>query len=121
MPLEFYLVTHLVGVFMILLALGGIALHMINGGSRAYASRRFISIIHGLGLLVSFVAGFGMLAKLGIMGALPLWVILKLVIWLILGGIPVAFYRTPKRSKFLFLTVLVWAGFAAYLGIYKPF
>ena len=120
MPLEFYLVTHLVGVFMILLALGGISLHMINGGTRTYPSRRFIGIIHGLGLLVTFIAGFGMLAKLGMMGALPTWVMIKLVIWLILGAIPVAFYRMPKASKLLFLAVLVLAGYAAVLGVYKP-
>jgi hypothetical protein len=120
MSLEFYRVLHLVGIFALLLSLGGISLHTMNGGSRAFASRRWIAMAHGLALLVVLVAGFGMSAKMGLMASLPHWIYGKLVIWLILGGMPTLMYRKHNLAKILWLTTLVLAGIAAWLGIYQP-
>jgi hypothetical protein len=111
----------LVGIFFVLLSLGGIALHVVNGGTREFKNRKFIASMHGIGLLVSFVAGFGLLAKLGFMRDLPTWSIMKMVIWLVLGGLPAVIYRKPTLAKPIWLTTLVLAGFAAYLAVYKPF
>lgn len=121
-PYHVYKVIHLVGIFTILLALGGVALHVINGGTRLYQARRWAATFHGVGLLLALIGGFGLLARLGI-HSWPLWVILKLVVWLALGALPVFFYRSsgkPSSSKGLWLTTLVLAGLAAGLAIYKP-
>ena len=118
MPLEAYKVIHLVGVFLILLPLGGICLHMANGGTREYPNRKFAAILHGIGLLIAIVGGFGMLARLGMMQSLPAWVIAKLVIWLILGGVPALIYRQPGFAKGFLLLIALLATTAAGLAIY---
>ena len=44
MNVEFYKVLHLWGVFMVLASLGGISLHVINGGNRNYSARKFAAL-----------------------------------------------------------------------------
>jgi hypothetical protein len=120
MSVEIYRVLHLTGIFMILLPLGGIGLHMINGGTREFASRKLLAIVHGIGLVIALVAGFGLLARLH-GGALPLWAIAKLVIWLWMGAAPVLFYRRAQMAKVLWFAVLILAAVAACLAIFQPF
>ena len=121
MSYPFYLVLHLVGVFLIVVSLGGITLHMMNGGTREFAMRKWVGATHGLGLLIALIAGFGLLAKLGIgHDGLPVWVIGKLVIWLILGGMPAFIYRKSNLAKLNWVLIFVLAGFAAYLAAFKP-
>jgi hypothetical protein len=78
-------------------------------------------MVHGIGLLIALVAGFGMLAKLGLMSSFPGWAAGKLVIWFALGALPAPIYRMGKKSMmFAPITVLI-AALAAYFAIYKPF
>ena len=122
MPIEFYKVLHLIGIFTVILSLGGMCLHVISGGTRDFAGRKWAAIFHGVGLLIVFVAGFGLLAKEGITQAgMPGWVIGKLVIWLILGGAPALIYRQPKMAKLFWILILAFSAVAAWLAIYKPF
>lgn len=121
MSLEFYRVLHLVGIFLLLMSLGGLGLHIINGGTREFANRRLFAITHGIGLVITLIAGFGLLAKLQLMGALPAWAWTKLVVWLWMGVIPVVFYRRREMAKVLWFAVFAVAIFAAWLGIFKPF
>lgn len=121
MSLEFYRVLHLAGIFLLLMSLGGLGLHIINGGTREFANRRLFAITHGIGLILVLVAGFGLLAKLQLMGSMPAWAWVKLVIWLWMGIIPAVFYRRRQTAKVLWLAVFVVATCAAWLGIYKPF
>lgn len=121
MSLEFYRALHLTGIFMVLLPLGGIGLHMINGGTRDFAARKLLAMVHGIGLLISLVAGFGLLARLQLMGSLPAWAWVKLLIWLWMGAVPVLFYRRAAMAKVLWFAVLGLAAFAAWLGVFKPF
>ena len=118
----FYNVLHLVGIFLLLLSLGGIGLHVLNGGTRDYPYRKWVAIFHGLGLAIIFVAGFGLMARLGMFGAgtWPSWIFLKIGIWLVMGVMPVLLYRIPKYSGiWIFLTFLL-ATFAAWIAINKP-
>lgn len=121
MSIEFYRVLHLIGIFMVLMALGGLGLNAMNGGTRAHASRGFIGMIHGIGLLLAAVAGFGMLAKLGLMGAMPGWAYTKMAIWLVLGALPAVFYKKPQVGKVLWYIVILLGATAAWLAIFKPF
>jgi len=78
-------------------------------------------MVHGIGLLIVLIAGFGMLAKLNLMGSFPGWAVGKLVIWLALGALPAPIYRMGKKSMmFAPITVLLGA-LAAFFAIYKPF
>lgn len=122
MSYEFYRILHFTGIFMVLVALGGIAVHMINGGSReAFPARRWVAIVHGIGLFFALLAGFGMYAKAyGGMGV-PTWVWLKVGIWLVLGAAPVVLYRAKGAAHALFLVVVALAVAAGTIAYSKPF
>ena len=119
MPYSFYKVLHLTGLFMVFMSLGGITLHMVSGGTKEFAGRKLAGITHGVGLLISLVAGFGLVARIGT-GFQP-WVIAKLVIWFLFGGLSAAIYRHGEKSGFFWALIMILGGTAAYLAQYKPF
>lgn len=121
MSYEFYKVLHIIAAFALLLALGGLTLHIMNGGTRQYPHRRFIMIMHGIAMLISLVAGFGMLARLGLTSTMPGWALAKLAIWFLLGVIPAVIYRKTQMAMTLWFVILALAGGAAWLAINKPF
>lgn len=119
MSYELYKILHLLGLTLVVLSLGGIIVHAMNGGTKGSNSfRKGAVITHGIGLLLLLVAGFGMLARLGI-HSFPGWVAGKVVIWLALGALVAFAYRQSLARKLWFavpLLVLV----AATLAITKP-
>lgn len=121
MSLLVYKNIHLLGVFMMLMALGGLILHRINGGTREHAWRKPVAITHGIGLLLALIGGFGALARLGIFWPLPGWAIGKLVIWLVFGALVAVIFRSPALAKPLWWVTIVLAVLAAYLALHKPF
>jgi hypothetical protein len=119
-PFIVYKTLHLVGVMLTIVALGGMAIHAANGGTRDQSlTRRLTTATHGLGLLLVLVAGFGMLVRLG-GSAGSGWVLIKLVIWLVLGAAAVIPYRRPQFARALFLIVPLLAALAAIVAITKP-
>ncbi len=123
MSYELYKVLHIVGVVMVIAALGGVAVHAANGGTRiANAVRRPLAALHGLGLLVILVAGFGLLARLSLVrGGLPLWIYGKLAIWLVAGALLAIPYRRPAVARPVLMIGLPLLGLlAAWLAVYKP-
>lgn len=112
---------HLIGVFMVLMALGGMLLHRINGGMQQHAWRKPVAITHGVGLLLVLLGGFGMLARLGIFWPWPGWVTVKVIIWIVLGALVTLIFRKPTLAKPLWWMTIVLAGLAAYLAGNKPF
>ena len=120
MSLELYKVLHILGIALIIMPLGGLILHTINGGTRQSNShRKLAAMTHGIGMLITIVAGFGMLARLGISG-LPTWTIAKIVIWLALGGVMSIIFRAPKMSRMVWWLVPTLTAAATYLAIFKP-
>jgi len=80
MPYAAYKVLHVFSVILTLTVLGGLALHAANGGSReSNRAGRLSGILHGLGLLLILISGFGLLARLEL-GGIPPWVWCKLSI-----------------------------------------
>ena len=112
---------HLLGVFMVLMALGGVILHHILGGAREHAWRKPVAITHGIGLLLVLLGGFGMLARLGIHWPWPGWVLVKLVIWVVFGALSALVARSTTLAQPLWWVTIILAGLAAYLAIHKPF
>jgi hypothetical protein len=108
MSYEIYKIIHLLGLTLVVLSLGGIAMHSINGGTKGTnVFKKGAMITHGVGLLLLLVAGFGMLARLGI-HSFPLWVVAKLVIWLLLGAAAVVAYkRGLARAVWVVVPLLV--------------
>lgn len=121
MSYQFYKFLHLIGIVMTIAALAGMSLHVASGGTKDYAGRKMAAILHGLGLTITLVAGFGLLARLGLMGGMPGWAIAKLIVWVILGGLPALIYRKPKQAKMFWYLIILFAALNAYLAIYKPF
>ena len=119
-----YKVLHLLGIFLLFVALSGVALHAANGGNRQdNRLRRAVSIMHGLGMLIVLVAGFGLLARLNIVGNAfgEGWMVAKLVIWFVAGALLAVPYRMPERAPFIFYLLPVLGLAAAMLAIHKPF
>jgi len=120
-PVAVYKVIHIIGVAFVVGALGGMAVHAANGGTReASLTRRLTTATHGIGLLLILVAGFAMLARLPQPGHMG-WVAGKLVVWLLLGGAAAVPYRRPQFARALFVIVPLLVGIAATLAITKPF
>jgi hypothetical protein len=115
-----YKIVHFVGMFMLLSALGGLALHAAQGGGRSFPWKRKVALIHGLGMFFVLVGGFGMLARLGITGGLPGWIVAKLCIWLVLGSMMALLPRKPQWAAGLWTAIIVLGGLAAYLAGFKP-
>ena len=112
---------HLIGVFMVLMALGGLLLHRINGGTQQHAWRKPVAITHGVGMFLILLGGFGMLARLDIFLSWPGWVTVKAIIWIVLGALIAVIFRTPTLAKPHWWITIVLGGLAAYLAGNKPF
>jgi hypothetical protein len=118
---QFYNVLHIVGLALLLTALGSMASPSAPDG-RDGSLRRIRGAMHGVGLFLILLGGFGMLARLGVVqgSGWPGWLWIKLAIWLMLGAAALIPYRYPSAARPMMLVVPVLAGVAAYMAIYKP-
>ena len=112
---------HFLGIFMILVAMGGLILQQINTRTREQAWRRPVAITHGIGMVLVLVGGFGLLARLGIHWPWPGWVIGKVIIWLVFGVLIAVIGRSPSLAKPLWWITIALGALAAYLALNKPF
>ena len=116
MSVEIYSSVHIIGIILTFIGIVGMLFNKAIDLDKGLEKRLF-AIIHGLGLVLALVAGFGMLAKLN----LPFsgWVIGKLVIWLLLGLSPV-FYRYLLLRGCIAL-IITLSIVAVLLVKFKPF
>ena len=124
MTYEIYKIIHIFGLILLFIALGGMMLHVMNGGTKASnGSRLFTSITHGVAMFIVLLGGFGLMARKGIphMGPYPVWLYVKVSVWLLFGFLPVIIWRKPSFGRVLWLTVPILAAVAAYFAILKPF
>ncbi len=106
----FYHFVHAVGIICLFIGIG-------MGGSDA--GRKCAMRWHGTGLLILLISGFGNVAKV-LNNQFPTWVILKLVIWLVLGVLPVLVKRGKLSGTHGVLVAMLAGAAAAYLGAMKP-
>lgn len=121
MSYEFYKIVHITGVIMVFLGLAGILGLRLAGPNLPAGPRRLFVITHGVGLLMAFVAGFGLAARLNMFQNLPMWVWAKIVIWLVLGGALTLAKRKGHVGAPLLVLFIGLACTAAWLAITKPF
>lgn len=120
MSYTFWKMIHFSALFVVLLSLGAIACHQLQGGNKAnFKNRRFFMMLHGIGLLVAFVAGFGLIAKAGYQFTAG-WIWGKIAVWLLIGVYPVVLYKMGRfKITFLLMLAILFSGI--YLVEYKPF
>jgi hypothetical protein len=112
-----YKLIHLLGLFTLFLALGGVMVHAAAGGEKRHPGRGLVMAAHGLGAFLVLLGGFGMLARLET-GGIPAWVHPKLAIWVLLAGAAALPYRFPALARPMLLVLPALGGIAAWIGIY---
>jgi len=115
-----YKVLHLIGVLFLFTSLGGMAI-LSRSGSTNPAARKLAMATHGIALAVILVAGFGLLARLGFMTAMPVWAWCKIGIWLLLALAVLPLRRLPRLAGALWVALPLLGGVAAWLAVAKPF
>lgn len=119
MSYQAYKVLHLLGVMMIFLGLGGQLLRAQAGEAAAGVGKAVTGALHGVGLILALVGGFGLIANLGV--GFPGWVWAKVAIWVFLGGVTVLIKRAAGLRAALWFLLPALGVLAAWLAIYKPF
>lgn len=118
MSLAFYNVLHIIGIIMLFMGIGG-AVVRSSLTQNSPSLEKFVLLNHGIGLFIILLAGFGQLAKIGMQ--FTGWVVVKIILWLLLGSLIMFIKKKPELKTIWWYGALIMGGFAAYLGIYKPF
>jgi hypothetical protein len=105
-----YKIIHLVGLATLAAGIGG----MLAGGG----NRKMYLMVQGIGLFVTLVSGFGLLAKLQL--GFPHFAMVKLVLWVVIGVLPVILRRLRVPALGGIGIFLVLVGMMAWLGVVKP-
>ena len=124
MSYDTYKLIHLFGIFVLFVALAGMAAHAAAGYPRTEnPNRRSLLALHGAGALLALTGGFGLLARVGVSHGLlfPGWIWAKLILWVVLGGIIALPYRSTALARVLLLSVPFLGLLGAYLATFKPF
>ena len=116
MSYEFYETLHIISIIMVFIALGAVFIQKLNSDEKQYQGKTLISILHGIGMLLLLVAGFGLAAKKQL--GMPGWVYIKLVIWLLLGALYGVAQRRPAQGKVWLLSSLTLALVAVVIGVH---
>lgn len=121
MSYEFYKILHIAGLLLTVFGLFGLIAISWNDSAPKASLRKTLMISHGIGLLLLLVAGFGLAARLNLMGQLPNWIYAKLGIWLLVGGAPALIKRQPKKAALWFVVTLILVLLAVTFAVTKPF
>jgi uncharacterized membrane protein len=104
---------------MLFLGYGALLARSMSGSDDA-GVKKLGSITSGIGLLLMFIAGFALISKIGYSFTTP-WILIKLVIWIALGGLIALINRKPECAKGLWWA-LIGLGFLGSLMVYvRPF
>jgi hypothetical protein len=113
-PILIYKLLHIAGFAALFLGLGG----MFALGDDSSGKRKPFGMWHGIALIILLVSGFGMLArqKLGF----PVFAMVKTVLWLVLGAMPVLARRKVLSPSLAIIVSILLALVLAWLGLAKP-
>lgn len=122
MDIAFYKVIHMLGLVLLFQSLGASLFYSFSAREPSDDwPAKMLKIMHGTGLLLLLLGGFGMLAKLGIMWPLPVWTWIKLLVWITLAASLPLVKKKPESARIWWTLVIVLGALAAYLGAFKPF
>lgn len=123
LPYAFYKIVHILGIALVLVSLGGFAVHALNGGAKGEnQARRLLIAMHGAGALFVLVGGFGLLARINFShgSAFPLWLWVKLGVWALVAALVMLPYRMPRAARPMVIALPLLAMTAAIMAVYKP-
>lgn len=121
-----YKVVHYLGIFVTLTAVATFLARSPSpdapAESRNARQRRTVAL-HGVGLFLILLGGFGMLARLEITEGLglPGWIWAKLGIWGVIGVTVTIARRRPATTGWLLAVLPLLALAAGVVAIFKPF
>ncbi|MGM0578396.1 MAG: hypothetical protein ACQEXJ_21910 [Myxococcota bacterium] len=118
MSIQVYFALHIFAILLLFLGLGARTAQALDGGEPR-KGKLLATVSHGLGLFLILLAGFGMLARMGITWPWPHWVIVKVAIWVILGVLVVVPKRVPNLSVLVWIVFALLGLVAAYAAKYK--
>ena len=118
MSYEFYKILHVFSVLFLFTSLGTLAATARSDSDRL---RRLAGVAHGISLAIIFIAGFGLMARLGMFGAIPVWAWFKIGVWLLLALVVLPLRRKPELATALWLSIPILGGIAVWLAVQKPF
>ena len=115
MAILYFKLFHIIGAICLFLGFGG----LLAIGENRTNINKLVSILNGVGLLLLFVAGFGLqgAGKLGF----PLWLIVKIVLWVELVFLFVYAKKGKIPTKTAVIASLVIGSIVTYLCLLKPF
>lgn len=119
MSLEFYKLLHIIGIVLLTTGLVGVLTLRWSGQTLFGKVKTFSFVTHGLGLVLILVSGFGLLARLGLFSAIPVWAYIKILVW---GLMALAISLLKRKGHLgwpLYLAILFLFIVAAYNGIFK--
>jgi cell division protein FtsW (lipid II flippase) len=95
--------------------------YLILSANKSEKGKKLAAITHGISVLIIFVAGFGLLARLDYLriDSWPIWVWPKVIIWLILALIIILIKRIPNLMPVMWFLIPILSGLAAFFAIYK--
>ena len=108
---SFYQVLHIVGISMVFLGYGALLARSMAAPENV-SIRKLGSITSGIGLLLILAAGFGLIPKLG-HSYTETWILVKFVIWLLLGGLIVLINRKSQLAMLLWCLLIALGAIAA--------
>lgn len=123
LPYAFYKIVHVLGIALVLVSLGGFAVHALHGGAKTEnRARRLLIGMHGAGALFVLVGGFGLLARINFAhgSGFPLWLWVKLGVWALTAALVMVPYRAPQAARPMLIALPLLAMTAAMMAVYKP-
>lgn len=116
---QIYNFLHLTGVLMLFMGYGALLARSL-AGSDDRRVRKLGSITSGIGLVLILVAGFGLLARV-YDNVFHGWIIAKIVVWLVLGGLIVPINRKPAAALPLWWITLTLGVLSVIFVYFRPF
>jgi hypothetical protein len=117
-PVLIYKAVHIVGIMMVFLSFGlMIARTTLSPEDKSF--KKLGGMLSGIGLFAMLLGGFGMLAKMKL--GFPVWIIIKTVLWVILGGSIAIANRKAELGKPLVFGIILLGAIATYVALAKPF
>ena len=122
MSYESYKVLHILGILVLFASLGGMAGVSMMTAARSSRGPRLFRVLHGVALAIILIAGFGILAQLGMTspGTWPRWVWIKATVWLLLGASVVILRKSGTQAGSVLAVLALLGAVAAWSAIFKP-